>query len=38
VRDIAPATGTFPGVSLRLELQQDGTWRQSVTLLSKAAA
>jgi hypothetical protein len=38
VRDIAPAAGTFPGVSLRLELQKDGTWRQSMTLLAQAAA
>jgi hypothetical protein len=38
VRDMAPAAGTFPGVSLRLELQPDGSWRQSMTLLSQAAA
>jgi hypothetical protein len=38
VQHIAPALGTFPGVSLRLELQQDGRWRHSVKLMSKAAA
>ena len=38
VQHIAPARGTFPGVSLRLELQQDGSWRHSVKLMPKAAA
>jgi len=38
VRHMAPAEGTFPGVALRLELQKDGRWRHTMTLMSKAAA
>jgi hypothetical protein len=38
VRNMAPAQGTFPGVSLRLELQQDGSWQQSMKLMPQAAA
>lgn len=38
VRHMAPAEGTFPGIALRLEQQNDGTWRQSMTLLPRAAA
>lgn len=38
VQHMAPAQGTFPGMSLRLELQKDGSWRQSVKLMPKAAA
>jgi hypothetical protein len=38
VRHLAPADATFPGISLRLELQKDGTWRQSIKLMPKAAA
>jgi hypothetical protein len=38
VEDMAPAAGTFPGVSLRLELQKDGSWAQSMKLMPKAAA
>jgi len=38
VRHMAPAAGTFPGASLRLELQPDGSWSQSVKLTPKAAA
>jgi hypothetical protein len=38
VRHMAPAEGTFPGMALRLELQKDGSWRHSMTLMSKAAA
>ena len=38
VQHMAPAQGTFPGMSLRLELQKDGSWHQSVKLMSKAAA
>jgi hypothetical protein len=38
VRHMAPAEGTFPGVALRLELQQDGSWSQSMKLMPKAAA
>jgi hypothetical protein len=38
VQHLAPAQGTFPGVSLRLELQADGRWNNSVKLMPKAAA
>jgi hypothetical protein len=35
---MAPAAGTFPGMALRLELQKDGSWRQSIKLMPQAAA
>ncbi len=38
VRHMAPAEGTFAGISLRLEQQKDGSWSQSMKLMSKAAA
>jgi hypothetical protein len=38
VRHMTPAEGTFPGMALRLEQQQDGGWRHTMTLMSKAAA
>ena len=38
VQEMAPARGAFPGILIRLELQQDSTWRHSVQLMSQAAA
>jgi hypothetical protein len=38
VQHMAPAAGTFPGMTLRLELQQGGSWRQSIKLMPQAAA
>jgi hypothetical protein len=38
VQHMAPAQGTFPGMSLRLELQKDENWRQSVKLMPQVAA
>ena len=38
VRHMAPTEGTFPGMALRLEQLKDGSWRHSVTLMSKEAA
>ena len=38
VRHMAPAEGSFPGMALRLEQQNDGSWRHTMTLMSKEAA
>jgi hypothetical protein len=38
VRQMAPTDGAFPGIALRLELQKNGMWQQSMKLMSKAAA
>lgn len=38
VRHMAPAEGTFAGISLRLEQQKDGSWSQSMKLMPRAAA
>ena len=37
VQRMAPDQGGFPGMTLRLELQQDGRWRHSLQLMSRAA-
>jgi hypothetical protein len=37
VQHMAPAQGGFPGMTLRLELQQDGRWQHSLQLMSRAA-
>jgi hypothetical protein len=37
VRQMAPAAGAFPGVTIRLEQQSDGNWRHSLQVMSKAA-
>src|SRR5262249_4815863 len=37
VQHMAPVQGSFPGVAIRLELQQDGSWRHNMRLLSRAA-
>ena len=37
VQHMASVQGGFPGVSIRLELQQDGTWQHNMSLLPRAA-
>jgi len=38
VQKMSPVQGKFPGIAIRLEQQKDGTWRNSMKLLSAAAA
>ena len=38
VQKMAPGPGGFSGIAIRLEQQKDGTWRNAMKLLSKAAA
>jgi hypothetical protein len=37
VQRIAPARGGFRGATIRLERQQDGTWRHAFDLMQVAA-
>jgi hypothetical protein len=34
---MAAIQGGFPGVAIRLELQEDGTWQHDMKLLPRAA-
>ena len=36
VQHLAPAGGTFPGVSVTLTMQKDGSWRHNLRLLTAA--
>jgi hypothetical protein len=38
VRRMAPASGGFPGIAIRLEERDDGSWHSSYKMMSKAAA
>src|SRR5262245_61902377 len=38
VRQMAPAAGAFPGVTIRLEQQGDGSWRHSLKVMANRAA
>lgn len=37
VQHMASGQGGFPGIAIRLDLQNDGTWRHNMNLLSRAA-